>query len=504
MLLYIAGALTVWLLYAATTKKKNLPPGPPGLPVVGNLFELSIDLWVKCSEWKHTYGPLVYLNVAGQGILVINEHKAAVELFERRSSIYSDRPRFIVGSEILCGGLIFIFSCYGDFWRRMRRAAHEGIHNLATSFQPVQEKESVFLVHRLIENPNKWSHELERTSASTILSVVYDLPLTKSFEDPTVVEISAFTDKLVRVLYPGAYLVEFFTWMMLLPRSIAGWKRDVEDEHKRFSTHFRKLFDDVRARMRSGDERSSFCSTLIREKDRHGLNEDECSWLAATAYAAGAETTTSALEWFILAMAKYPDVQRKCQEELDAVVGRSRMPTFADSPNLPYMNACVREVLRWRTVAPFGVPHQSNKDDFYRGYFIPKGTICISNIWFLNVDPEVYGPDAADFNPARHLDSNGRLRHGIADTKDGHVSYGYGPRICVGRRMATNSLFINISSMLWALNVKPCPGDRELSEEFIKGRLVLRPEPFNVDITPRFPDIPNIVEACRELSQGET
>jgi cytochrome P450 len=96
------------------------------------------------------------------------------------------------------------------------------------------------------------------------------------------------------------------------------------------------------------------------------------------------------MAWFILAMVHNPAVQQRAQEELDRVVGRDRMPTFADRDQLPFIVATVRETLRWKSVTPLGVPHQSTQDDWYEGYFIPKGTVCIANAWAMNSDPRVY------------------------------------------------------------------------------------------------------------------
>lgn len=68
-----------------------------------------------------------------------------------------------------------------------------------------------------------------------------------------------------------------------------------------------------------------------------------------------------------------PDVQKKAQQEIDRVVGRNRLPTYNDWEFLPYTEAIMREVLRWRPVLPLGVPHRVTVDDIYKGYFIPKG-----------------------------------------------------------------------------------------------------------------------------------
>jgi cytochrome P450 len=115
----------------------------------------------------------------------------------------------------------------------------------------------------------------------------------------------------------------------------------------------------------------------------------------------------------------------------------------------------VKEVLRWRPVAPLAAPHQSTEDDWYEGMFIPKGTICIPNLWHMNRDPEVYGQNTEDFDPARYLDATGEIAPGESHTREeGHFSYGFGRRICVGRYMADNSLFINIAVLLWAIKIE--------------------------------------------------
>jgi cytochrome P450 len=169
----------------------------------------------------------------------------------------------------------------------------------------------------------------------------------------------------------------------------------------------------------------------------------------------GSESTSSMMAWWTLAMLAYPETQARAHAELDAVVGRGRLPTFADYPDLRYIRAMVKELLRWRPVAPLALPHQSTEDDWYEGMFIPKGTICLANVWHINHDPEIYGENAAHFEPARYLDANGDLVPGPSGTKEeGHVSYGFGRRECPGRHVANNSLFIDIAIVLWAMKIE--------------------------------------------------
>lgn len=154
-------------------------------------------------------------------------------------------------------------------------------------------------------------------------------------------------------------------------------------------------------------------------------------------------------------MLAYPDAQKRAQAEIDSVVGRSRLPSFSDMDHLPYLRAMVKETFRWRSPDPLGVPHSSCKDDWYQGLFIPAGTLCIVNCWALNHDLDIYGPDVDQFRPDRHLNNQALIVPGSSDTKeDGHVSYGFGRRICIGKHLANNSLLIDMAIMLWAMNIE--------------------------------------------------
>ena len=154
-------------------------------------------------------------------------------------------------------------------------------------------------------------------------------------------------------------------------------------------------------------------------------------------------------------MMAFPQVQRRAQVELDAVVGRTRLPTFADAPHLPYVRAIIKEVLRWRPPVPLGVPHKTAEDDWYEGMFIPKGTKCVANIWQCNHDRAIFGDDADEFRPERHLDDKGELESGPIETnQEGHSTFGFGRRICVGKHLANDSLFIHTARILWAANLE--------------------------------------------------
>ncbi|PBK94480.1 cytochrome P450 [Armillaria gallica] len=508
--------LTAIVVVAYTTVRylrspwRNLPPGPRGLPLIGNLLELRGKQWLTFTELGRKYGDIMYFNLAGQPLVVLNSLKVAADLLDRRAGKFSDRPRNIVASDILTGGNMFPFAHYGEVWRRMRKAAHEGLNKAVVyRYHSIQTAEAVLLTAGVLAEPEKWDSHLRRTAASATMSVVYDTPPT-SEQDPSIKNINDFVSRITRAAKPGAHFVTCIDDFLI---RYAKWKREAEESYAKDSAMFEGLFNVVKDRVAKGDERPSLASTLIQDAGRHNLTEKENSWLAATMYAGGSDTSSATMSWWTLAMVVYPETQKRAQAELDAVVGRDRLPSFADYEHLPYIRAMIKEILRWCAIADIpdsdsrslGIPHRSTEDDVYNGYFIPAGTILIANAWHLNRDPEMYGLDAEHFNPARHLDKDGKLDPGSAATKEeSHVTYGFGRRICVGRHIANNTLFIDIAMMLWAMNIERATDENGVPLPLdvggcVEEGLVNRPVPFKAKITPRFREAQAIVEQEQEL-----
>ncbi|KAF8485183.1 cytochrome P450 [Russula ochroleuca] len=507
-ILSIGVVLGLIVLYAArylASPYRKLPPGPRGYPIVGNLLEMTAGQWLKFTEWHKKYGDLIYLNAAGQPVVVINSRKVAVELLDRRGTIYSDKPSNIV-CDIMTRGLVIGFAQYGETWRRMRRAATEPFNKSSVkTFYETQITEAVLLASDLLVGPAQWDQHFRRASASLILSVLYGYPTLKSEQDHIIVGIKNFSDRLFKAGFMGSHLVHFFPWLRHLPSSLAKWKRDAEAWYKKDSAMFEGLFRMAEANVAKGDDHQSVAATLIRECEKNKLSSIERVWFGGTMYVGGAESTSSQMVWWMLAMLAYPETQARAHAELDAVVGRARLPTFADYLHLPYIRAMVKEVLRWRPVSPLGSPHRSTEDDWYEGMFIPKGTICIPNVWHMNRDPELFGKNTEHFDPGRYLDASGDLAPGLSDIKEeGHFTYGFGRRNCVGRHMADNSFFINTAIMLWATKIerKKDASGRFLPldlDGWVDVGLVVRPVPFEVEMTPRFPEAPAMLAQEREL-----
>ncbi|KAI0674475.1 cytochrome P450 [Trametes maxima] len=212
--------------------------------------------------------------------------------------------------------------------------------------------------------------------------------------------------------------------------------------------------------------------------------------VTATAYMTGADTTFSAVLAFLLAMINFPEVQKKAQAELDLVIGPGRLPDFEDRSALPYVEALVKECLRWHVVVPLGLSHRITADQVYNGYLIPKGTIIIPNAWGISRDPVEY-PEPEEFRPERFLDPN------VRDPST--FVFGAGRRICAGRHFADASLFIVVASILHTLTIE-APLDESGHPVSVEPKVTTHmflsyPEPFKCRIKPRSAQAESLVWA---------
>ncbi|RPD67493.1 cytochrome P450 [Lentinus tigrinus ALCF2SS1-7] len=507
----LAGILFVWTvkkIIAVSVRNRRMPPGPPGVPILGNIFDVPKNMpWFKFTEWKQQYGPIFSLNMAGQPVVVVNSHKVTADLFDRRSNIYSDRPRFVMASEILTGGIFMVFSGYTEVWRKMRRAGHEGFNLRASEqHQPMQAREAGLTVLDIIQHPDAWDDRLKQATASSILTAVYGWPRISAKDKPVIQRIHAHTARIASAVVPGRFLVDIIPAMKYLPTRIAKWKREGLDWHERETEMFEQFNQGVSDRVAKGESPTCFVASLIETEQRHGLTKKEAAWLAGIMFSAGAETTSASMMNFVLAMLLFPDAMRKAQAELDAVVGRDRLPSFEDRKDLPYIRALVKEVLRWRPVGPLAVPRRVTEDDWYEGYLIPKGTMVIPNVWGMNHDPEIF-PDPEAFRPERFLDDEtGTMDVAPPDTHGmGHVTFGFGRRICVGLNFANQALFINFAAILWAMDISKAVDatGREITpdpNDLVDAGVVVGPAPFPCKMTPRFSEVERVLE--RELGHA--
>ncbi|KAF7346306.1 O-methylsterigmatocystin oxidoreductase [Mycena sanguinolenta] len=433
LLALTAIALTVFHKIFKAWQRRHLPfpPGPPPYALIGNFRDLPKKLpWLTYTKWGIQYDDLVHASALGQHIVLVNSVRTAVELFEKRSHVYSDRP--VVTMVELLAAAIIMATVYG--------------------------------------------YEVQPTN------------------DHFVALSESAMKKLSNSFFPGAMAVNTLPILRYLPSWMpgAGFQR-YPAEGRQLTKEMQEVpFNFAKQNMRDGMDSTSVVARLL-EADRY--DDAAIQAVAGTAYAGGTDTTVSSLGSFFLAMALYPEIQKKAQTEIDTVIGTRRLPEFEDRPSLPFVEALYREVMRWKPAGPLGVARASTEDDVYNGYFIPKGTTVICNIWAMTRDESVY-PEPDRFNPDRFFTADGRLKE-----DDTILAFGFGKRICAGRYIADATIWATIVSVLSTFNItkaKDATGQEiDIDPEYSDG-MTSHPGPFACSITPRSETAKHLVQATAE------
>ncbi|XP_066433928.1 cytochrome P450 2W1-like [Eleutherodactylus coqui] len=194
---------------------------------------------------------------------------------------------------------------------------------------------------------------------------------------------------------------------------------------------------------------------------------------------AGTETTSTTLQWGILLMMKYPEIQKKVQREIDSVLESGRLPRFADRHAMSYTHAVIHEFQRFSNVIPH-LPHATSIDTELKGYHIPKGTTVIPLLTSILYD-ETQWETPNQFNPNHFLDSDGRFLK-----SDALYAFSIGRRVCAGESLARMELFLFITGLLQKFTFTPPPGvstdDLDITPEVV---FTIRPKSYKVCATPR-------------------
>ncbi|KAJ7451701.1 cytochrome P450 oxidoreductase [Mycena latifolia] len=493
----IGGALGCIGLSYYLSRRSAKPPGPRGWPIIGNLFDVPAEFeWLYWATYKKLYGPVSYTTILGKEIVILNTLEACNDMLEKRSSMYSGRPVMPFAGEIVGWDQQLLLAPYGKHFRAMRKLAHNHIGTKAgaAAYYEVQETEVKYLISRLHKNPEDLVKNLRISIGAILLRLSHGYITRTDGNDPIVNLVEIASQDFYLATKPGAWLIDILPWLKHVPAWMPG------AEFKQVGAKYRKTnvdqtdlpYNFVLKEMHSKTALPSFTSNALQSGELTSDEQYALKFIAAALYGGGLDTMTGATTVFFLAMILFPDVQRKAQEELDRVIGTSRLPTVRDQEHLPYIAALQKEVYRWRTTVPGGVPHSATEDNEYNGFFIRKGTIVLNNLWEIAHDPANY-TDPMAFNPERFLGDSPEL-----DPVE--FIFGFGRRKCPGIEVAESTVFIIMATCLAVfqfLNAKDDAGNEVPPlDEFVTGA-VCHPKPFKCRIEPRSADALHLIQSIQ-------
>jgi len=485
----------------SSTSRSKLPPGPKGLPIIGNALDIPVkNQWSWFKSIGKQYGETLFLTVLGHRYLVLNTQEACTELLVKHGASSAGRPHIPFASD-LCGydritamlqperdGPASDEGKNESALKATRRHIRSNVGSgpYAQQHRPLQLRETRRFLRKLLNKPEDFLGHIDWVMHSVLLNISFGYT-SKEEKDPIMEVSSRVLSEFGDATIPGKWAVDALPFLKWVPSWLPGGGfQNVAKKYKASLYDFSHgPYETVKQKLLGGEGTISVCAKMLEE---YGAldgkltreREEFIRFTLVSILGAGTDTNSSSFQSFFLAMALFPEVQRRAQAEVDAVCDargpdRTHLPDFDDKDSMPYIDALMTEIFRWAVVTPVGFPHRATAPIEYNGWFIPQGTYLISNIRGICEDPELH-PNPTEFRPERFLGPN-------PEANPRETMFGYGRRECPGINFATSFLFALIASTLRCFDISVIEGD-EPKREFV-GEILAHPKRFRCSIRPR-------------------
>jgi cytochrome P450 len=441
----------------------NTIPGPKGYPLIGIGYKLPPKAPAVFRQWAAEYGEVFKIRVGWYNWVVINSPEAVREILEKQAIATSSKAPSPMGHDTVTGGNRMPTMPYGSRWRALRSVVRQMTTvPMTTTFVPSQEFEAKQLLMDLAtdnEDQHKFYHHMRRYALSIIMTNTFGTRI-KSWDHPAAQNAVKSQGILRATSRPGAFLVDELPPLRHLPAWLQPGRKMAQAASKQVMDIKLKIWREFEEQVLSGKAPHCYAREIYEKKESwytQGLTEEHLIWVSTGLVEAGFETTAATLNSLVLQLAANPRVQESAQKELMRVVGPDKPPTFEDLQNLPYVRACVKEMLRMNPILAPGIRQFTTDDVRYKQYIIPKGTVLLANTAFLHFDPERF-EKPFEFMPERYLDHPLYSSEYAAMSdpyKRDHFTFSMGRRTCPGARLAENSLGIALAGILWGFEVRP-------------------------------------------------
>ncbi|CAM1321225.1 CYP2D6 (predicted) [Pycnogonum litorale] len=442
-------------LFKNSKRKGRMPPGPPGLPILGNLIQMIDDPCRFMETATKEYGPVYSLALGSRSFFVISDYdvmKTAMKM-----NVFQGRVKD--GAIATVRHDLGIIAATGPLWQENRRFVLHSLRDRGMGKLQMEDRIKDEL-QNLIENmktcdgkPTDFKSRIETSSANIICQLAFGNRF--EYNDARFVYILENLTENIKLLLRSELLSSFKTWLYPLYWYV---EHTLIKNRLAIMRSLSDIIDDRKAAMDDGNDVINLYlqEIKLREGDpvqRKYFHEKQLMEICFDLFAAGTETSSTTIRWALLYMSEHLDVQKKVQHEMDEIVGRSRTPSLQDKNLLHYSQAVLQEVERIASIAPFSVLHSTLDEVDFQGWTLPKYTTVMCNLYSVHHSKEIWG-DPYVFRPSRFLDKDGHV------FRPEHViPFGTGKRICPGESLAKVEIFLYFTNLLHVFTWSAVPGE---------------------------------------------
>ncbi|XP_015898570.3 iridoid oxidase [Ziziphus jujuba] len=462
-----------WIKSEKETKQSQSPPGPRGLPVIGNMLDLGTMPHRTLFNLRTKYGPLLRLKLGSINTVVVQSAQVAEQLFKNHDHSFCDRkcPAALTAHDYNQGSIIV--GQYGSYWRLLRRFCTMELlvtkrvnetaplrHKCVDTMLSKIEEESAAGVASGEAGMVNLAHCLFLMGFNLVGNLMLSRDLLDSEEGKEFFEATNGISKWVGKPNLADFL-PFLNWL-----DPQGVKRNTAKHLEKALKIVGRFVKDRAEEHKLGKQRTTkdFLDALL-EYEIHGkegpdkISEHHINIVLLEMFMAGSETTSSTIEWAMAELLRNPKSMQRAKEELNRVVGPNRKVEESDMDNLPYLEAVVKETLRLHPPIPLLIPRNAMEDTKFIGYMIPKDSQIFVNVWGIGRDPESWD-EPLSFKPERFIGSKIEYKGQNYEL----LPFGSGRRICVGLSLAHRMVHLALSSLLHTFEWNSVPETLDMNE----------------------------------------
>ncbi|KAL3676217.1 hypothetical protein R1sor_026165 [Riccia sorocarpa] len=475
VLFFTAAAVFIgFLLIKKLRVSKRLPPGPTPWPLVGNLLLLGTLPHVSFAELAERYGPLMSMRIGSVNCLIVSSAKYAEEVLKTNDRTWASRP-ITSQNELLNYGSSDMSSMpYGHRWRYARKIFTLEVltNKRLADFQSSRRLIVLRALNTMLDECSGGrAVRVDLVLRKMIMSIVSKMLMNKGTLSDRAEALKDSDDfqETIKELFEleGVFnLGDYIPWLDRF--DLQGYKKKMRITAKKTDEFLQGIIDDHLERHKlhkeTGEKDEDYVQDMVdvmltRPRDADGtLTLNEIKGMMMNVLFAGTDTSADTIEWALSELIRNPRILQKAQEELDSKVGRERLVEEDDVPNLPYLQAVVKETFRLHAVAPLLIPHESTEASTIGGYEIPVKTRLFVNQFVIHRDPERW-EKPLDFYPERFLKQDKDLNGTDFDL----LPFGSGRRMCPGKNLGLLSVHWILAVLLhaceWSL-----PGEQKIED----------------------------------------
>nr|QWK52369.1 cytochrome P450 71B8 [Isatis tinctoria] len=451
--------LSLFFLKKISPSKINLPPGPTGLPIIGNLHQLDNFLHKSLHNLSLEHGPVMLLRFGVVPVVVFSSKEAAKEVLKTHDLQTCSRPKLVATKLFTYNFKDIGFTQYGEDWREMKKLVALELFSPKKQkiLKNISEDESDLLVKKLSESAQtETSVDLGKALFSFSAGIIFRLAFGHNFRECDFINMERVEEMVIEseTNVGTLAITDFF------PTGL-GWLIDrISGQHSRMNKGFSKLTKlfqhviDDHLKISQPEEHSDLVSAMLNMINRttkfgsFKITSDHLKGVMSDVFLAGVNAGVITMIWTMTELIRHPREMKRLQEEIRTTLGsiKERI-TEEDLEKVEYMKLVIEETFRLHPPAPLLLPRLTMSDIKIQGYNIPKNTMIQVNTYTIGRDPKCWN-SPEEFIPERFLNTSINYKGQHFE----HLPFGAGRRSCPGMALGITIVELGLLNLLYFFN----------------------------------------------------